>query len=105
MLKPFKTPSIVGTKDELWFVKYFYEDPENGKIKEFQVNEGINRIKDPVIKKQEITRLCEAVTEAFESGEYNLFTVTRAIAKYNSERLEEFAAIDAALGNGPLNTD
>jgi integrase len=82
MRKPYKLPTIVRSKNGDWFVKYFYELPdEPGKFKEFRARDGVNYIHDLEQKEKEIQKLKRDVTLAVTKEGYNPFEKDQSVEK------------------------
>ncbi|ARV05578.1 hypothetical protein BTO04_02185 [Polaribacter sp. SA4-10] len=71
-------PTIATGK--YWYVKYFYRDPETGKLKEFREKKGINRINSISLRTKAIKNLQKAVVRYLQLG-YSPFDTVQGSVK------------------------
>lgn len=77
MICPYTEPEIKRYSNNDWCVEYWYQYPndwpEFPSLKRFKVREGVNYIKDPEKKEEEITKLWRIVNIALKELNHNPF--------------------------------
>ncbi len=77
MIRPFTTPEIKRYSNNDWCVEYWYQYPpqyaQYPAMKRFKVRDGINYIKDPIKKEEEVQTLWRDVKRCLEELGYNPF--------------------------------
>jgi integrase len=90
---PYKLPKICRAANNDWYVEYYYLNPFTLDFKRFKVREGVNYIKDPVEKENQIRALSKAINYALTKLHYSPFEeaeiLNQVIVKEETKQLAE----------------
>lgn len=94
---PYKAPTIIRCKDGDWYIQYYYENPQApGKWEPFKVRDGLNYIKDPILKELEYRDLRTDVEDWLKEGNSPFDAQAETDDQALAQITEELKLIEAA---------